>query len=128
VRDVLDDQLSAAARLPIEPSLVTVAAGANDIRRGRRRELAPALERLLASLPQDAVVGTIPGRPAAVEPFNVLIRERARERGVRVAETATAITPPFRGKLASDFFHPNDAGYAAWAAAFAAALPAIRTH
>jgi lysophospholipase L1-like esterase len=122
VRDVLDEQLPAAERLGIEPALVTVAVGANDIRRSRRAELPSALERLLAVLPGIAVVGTIPGRPSVVHPFNELIRRHSSERGLRVAETATAITPPWRGKLASDFFHPNDVGYASWAAAFAASL------
>ncbi len=124
VRDVLDEQLPAAQRLEIDPALVTVAVGANDIRPRRRAELASALERLLATLPEHAVVGTIPGRPSVVHPFNELIRRHSSERGLRVAETASAITPPWRGKLASDFFHPNDVGYAAWAAAFAASLPA----
>ena len=124
VRDVLDEQLPAAERLGIEPALVTVAVGANDIRRSRRAELPSALELLLETLPAGAAVGTIPGRPPTVHPFNELIRESAPERRLRVAETATAITPPWREKLASDFFHPNDVGYAAWAAAFAASLPA----
>lgn len=119
---VLDEQLPAAGRLGIDPGLVTVAVGANDVRRGRRAVLAPALERLLAALPGEAVVGTIPGRPNVVHPFNELIRQRSSERGLRVAETADAITAPWRGKLASDFFHPNDVGYAAWACAFAVAL------
>ncbi len=124
VRDVLDRQLPELRRLAIEPELVTVAVGANDIRRGRRAQLGPALAELLGELPAGAVVGTIPGRPATVLPFNTMIRRRAPALGLRVAETAAAITPPWRGKLASDFFHPNDVGYAAWAAAFAAALDA----
>ncbi len=122
VGNVLDEQLPAARELGIEPELVTVAVGANDIRPKRRAGLGPALELLLASLPEHAVVGTIPGRPSTVQPFNELIRERSPQHGLRVAETATAIVPPWRGKLASDFFHPNDVGYAAWAQAFAAAL------
>jgi lysophospholipase L1-like esterase len=122
VRHVLEHQLPAAGELGVEPDLVTVAVGANDIRPRRRAALAPALELLLASLPERAVVGTIPGRPSTVEPFNELIRERSRRHGLRVAETATAIMPPWRGKLAADYFHPNDVGYAAWARAFAAAL------
>jgi lysophospholipase L1-like esterase len=122
VRDVLDGQLPELRRLGVEPDLATVAVGANDIRRSRRSQLEPALAALLGELPRGAVVGTIPGRPSTVHPFNTMIRQRAAVLGLRVAETADAITPPWRGKLASDFFHPNDVGYAAWAASFAAAL------
>ena len=122
IRNVLDEQLPLAERLGLEPSLTTVAAGANDVRKGRHVELEPALEELLRSLPKGAVVATIPGRPSAVQPFNELIHVRATSLGLRVAETFAAMAPPWRGKLASDFFHPNDTGYAMWAAAFAAAL------
>lgn len=122
VRDVLETQLPAVALQGLEPRLVTVAVGANDIRPTRRRDLEPALEELLARLPRGAVVGTIPGRPNIVAPFNALIRLRAAERGLLVAETAAAIQPPWRGKLASDWFHPSDAGYTAWAHAFAKAI------
>lgn len=122
VRDVLETQLPMLDRRGLEPQLVTVAVGANDIRPLRRRELEPSLEELLTRLPGGAVVGTIPGRPRIVQPFNTLIRRRAAEHGLLVAETATAIQPPWRGKLASDWFHPSDAGYAAWAQAFARAI------
>lgn len=122
VRDVLDGQLPELERLGVEPELLTVAVGANDIRRSRRASLGLALAELLGELPGGAVVATIPGRPSTVLPFNSMIRQRAPVLGLRVAETAGAITPPWRGKLASDLFHPNDVGYAAWASAFAAAL------
>ena len=54
--------------------------------------------------------------------FNDLVRQWAKRHGLRVAETGGAITSPWRGKLASDWFHPNDVGYAMWAEAFAAVL------
>ena len=119
MRDVLHDQIPRLTAITDEVGLLTVAVGANDVRRSRRDELAPALEVLLSLLSPGAVVATIPGRPQAVRPFNELIRLRASERGLCVAETAAAISPPFRGQLASDFFHPNDVGYAAWTRAFA---------
>ncbi len=122
MRDVLGAQLPLARRLDLEPELITVAVGANDIRASRRAGLALGLERLTAALPARAVIGTIPGRPPVVRPFNEQIREWAVRHDLRVAETGGAISPPFRGKLASDWFHPNDTGYAMWAEAFAAAL------
>ncbi len=121
-RDVLGVQLPLARRLGLDPVLITVAVGANDIRASRRAGLAVGLERLTAALPAQTVIGTIPGRPQTVRPFNEQIREWAARHDLRVAETGGAITPPFRGKLASDFFHPNDVGYGLWAEAFAHAL------
>ena len=122
VRDVLHVQLPLARRLGLEPELVTVAIGANDIRPSRRAGLTPALDELTATLTPGTVIGTIPGRPQTVLPFNEQIREWAHRHELVVAETGSAITPPWRGKLASDFFHPNDVGYALWARAFADAL------
>lgn len=122
VRDVLDGQLPLADRLGLAPALITVAVGANDLRPSRRDGLESALESLTAVLPTRTVIGTIPGRPRTVAPFNELIREWAARHELRVAETGGAITPPWRGKLASDWFHPNDVGYAMWARAFADAL------
>jgi lysophospholipase L1-like esterase len=122
VRDVIGDQLPLAERLGLAPDLITVAVGANDLRPSRRAGLEPGLEELTAALPRGTVIGTIPGRPKVVAPFNELIRQWASRHDLRVAETGTAITPPWRGKLASDWFHPNDVGYAMWARAFADAL------
>ncbi len=122
VRDVLGDQFALAHRLGLEPALVTVAVGANDLRPSRRDGLAPGLEKLAAVLPSGTVLATIPGRPKTVAPFNELVREWSSRHDLRVAETGGAITPPWRGKLASDWFHPNDVGYAMWARAFADAL------
>ncbi|MCY7302966.1 MAG: GDSL-type esterase/lipase family protein [Thermoleophilia bacterium] len=122
VRDVLGAQLPLAAQLGLEPALITVAVGANDLRPSRRDGLAPGLEGLTAALPPRTVIGTIPGRPKTVAPFNELVRQWAARHELRVAETGGAITPPWRGKLAPDWFHPNDVGYAMWARAFADTL------
>ncbi len=121
-RDVLERQLPALERLAVRPDLVTVTIGVNDLRLTRIRRLPRQLRELVERLPAGAIVGTIPGRPERVRPLNELIRAHAHERGLRVAETATAIRPPWRGKLAADSFHPNDRGYAAWSRAFLAAL------
>ena len=125
VRDVLAEQLPLAQALGLDPALITVAVGANDIRARRRAGLSVGIERLTASLPPRTVIGTIPGRPQIVEPFNEQIREWASRHDLRVAEAGGAITPPWRGKLAADWFHPSDVGYGLWAEAFASAVPKV---
>lgn len=125
--DVLARQLPALERLGVQPDLVTVTVGVNDLRLSRRHGLPDQLRDLVERLPAAAIVGTIPGRPERVRPLNELIRAHAHERGLRVAETATAIRPPWHGKLAADSFHPNDRGYAAWSRAFVVAFGATDT-
>jgi acyl-CoA thioesterase I len=122
VADVLDVQLPALARLP-EPALVTVAVGANDVRH-RTPGLAGAVRTLVAALPPTAVVATVPQglRPGPTRLLNEVIRDAAAARGLRVADVWARTGPPWRGKFSTDQFHPSDAGYADWTAAFLAAL------
>jgi lysophospholipase L1-like esterase len=122
VRDVLREQLPVVGEMGVAPALLTVAAGANDLRWSRRRELAGDLELLLDQLLRGAVVATIPGRPHVVDMFNELIRRRATEYGLRVADINRALTRPWRPRFAADHFHPSDLGYADWARAFSIAL------
>ncbi|HET7486463.1 MAG TPA: GDSL-type esterase/lipase family protein [Acidimicrobiales bacterium] len=122
--DVLTAQLPALEGLPA-PDLVTVAVGTNDV--VRRTPLA-ALEATLADvfgrLPAGAVVATLPrglgrSRPAAV---NRLIERLAGELDLVVADVWARTGPPWRGKFSADGFHPNESGYADWAAAFTEAM------
>ena len=53
VRDVLDDQLPLANRLGLDPALITVAVGANDLRPSRRDGLGPGLEKLTQCFPRE---------------------------------------------------------------------------
>lgn len=119
ISDVIGDQLPRLADL--EPSLVTCAVGANDLLRTRSVEsIAAGLHELLAALPPGAVVATLPRgiRERAAERLNDLIWAGAPARGLRVADVWASTGPPWRGKYASDGFHPSDRGYADWAAAF----------
>jgi hypothetical protein len=59
--------------------------------------------------------------------INRTIHSTARERGLPVAEVSRHARPPWRGKLAPDLFHPNDAGYSHQKDALLAALPATLT-
>jgi len=127
--DVLDRQLPALEALAERPDLVTCAIGANDI----VRRMAPAvlegqLRRIFACLPGQAVVATLPQglSPTRTEAANRVIREAGPAAGLNVADVWAHTGPPWHGKLAADKFHPGARGYADWAAAFAAALPAPR--
>ena len=123
-RDVLETQLPELHAIP-DVALVTCAIGGNDLlHRTATPRLAAQMEELLDALPVGAVVATLSkglGRrkPAVI---NDLIRRRAADRGLRVADVWTRTGPPWRGKYARDGLHPNEVGYAEWTAAFADAL------
>lgn len=121
VRDVLQLQLPALDLLsPGGDDLVTVMVGANDLFgvRARRQRLPEAYAELVDRLPPRAVVATLPQPVGAARRANVHI-ERAAAQG-RVGMVDLRVTGPssWRGRLAPDFFHPNNAGYAAIATAF----------
>ena len=123
--DVLDRQLPALEALPRRPDLVTCAIGANDVvRRTPLPVLVAQLRRILARLPERAVIATLPqGLGAArTEAVNRVIRREAPAAGLVVADVWARTGPPWTGKFASDGFHPGPLGYADWAAAFADVL------
>lgn len=126
VADVLADQLPVLQAAPRRPHLVLVAVGSNDVFWGLRT--APArrgLAELVASLPQPAVVATVPAQGPAVRAraVNRSLRDAAGHAGVAVADVTRTIRGG-RDSLAPDGFHPNDTGYAEWAAAFRPAIAA----
>jgi lysophospholipase L1-like esterase len=124
VQDVLDDQLPRLAALDVEPELVTVAIGANDVYKTPLDRLIGQLRRLMASLPKGAVIATLPQglRPRKAMAANAVIRAEAPAAGLEVADVWARTGPPWRGKFAEDNFHPAALGYADWAAAFADTL------
>ncbi len=107
-----------------EPELVTCAVGANDVIRFGFRRVADALRDLMRALPPRAVMATIPQGllPGRTHELNEIIRSEATTAGVRIADAWTHTGPPWQGKYAADGFHPNDAGYREWCAAFAEAI------
>jgi lysophospholipase L1-like esterase len=116
VADVVERQIPAMRSLGVEPDLVTVVIGSNDLFSRRYRPLLPAsLEQMLALLPRGSVVGSQPGgQPASLE-FNRQVDEAAAAGHVRVAEFRDRRMRSWRGRLSADHFHPNDAGYAGMA-------------
>jgi lysophospholipase L1-like esterase len=131
IRDVLGDQLP---RLPVAPDLVTCGIGANDIFYSTPSRLLRDLRMLVAALPEETVVLDLPlpagiwgilGRLSVpyVTRINRTIHQEAGARGLTVAEVSAHFLPPWRGKFASDYFHPSQAGYRDWTRALLAALP-----
>jgi acyl-CoA thioesterase I len=123
VGDVLSDQFPRA--IDLGPSLVTCAIGSNDILwRTPRAAFDVALDDLLEALPTGAVIATLPhglGR-RRTNAVNERIVATAAARGLRVADVGATTAPPYRGKFASDGFHPNEVGYRSWTDAFVEAL------
>ena len=122
--DVLETQLPRLEALDVEPDLVTVAIGANDLYPTPQDQLLRNLREIIGRLPSQAVIATLPQgmKPQKARAANDLIRAEAPAAGLRVADVWARTGPPWRGKYAADQFHPNAAGYADWAAAFADAL------
>lgn len=127
VTDVLEQQLPAMALIGSrEDDVVSVLAGSNDLFSGAeaREALPKACATLLERLPQGSVVSTLPPRGPAGAAANRHI-EAARAAGqVRVVDMMSDGPASWRGKLAADFFHPNQRGYAAIADAFEAPMRA----
>lgn len=125
VADVVATQLPQLADL--EPDLVTVAIGGNDIREYDQDGFTADVDQLVANLPPGTYVADVPYfmhgrwetdsaqaagavRAAAAEAGLVVVplNDRLRAEGLRGMLTETS----------PDFFHPNDAGYEVWADAF----------
>jgi lysophospholipase L1-like esterase len=124
--DVLQQQLPALESIGVEPDLVTLLVGSNDLmQRNHRAALVTNFVELLDRLPDRAVVANLPGgQPHAVQ-IDQLIRAAAPR--IVLADMRTPRTSSWRGKLADDRFHPNERGYADLAAVFAAAIERSRS-
>jgi lysophospholipase L1-like esterase len=121
VSDVLERQLPAMEALGIKPALVTMMIGSNNLPRKAYRLEAPAqFAQVLERLPAASVVASLPGNGAVQQ---ALARQLRAEQGrLIIADMQSGSPRDWRGKLAADHFHPNDAGYAYLAGIFARAL------
>lgn len=127
VGDVLHQQLPALEMIGVRTEdLVTVMAGSNDLfgSRDRRDMLPAAFRELIERLPTGSVVATLPNPSRAATRANEYIEAAADSGRIVMADLRVTGPTSWRGRLSGDFFHPNDAGYAAIAAALE---PALRT-
>nr|WP_281363201.1 SGNH/GDSL hydrolase family protein [Nocardioides perillae] len=119
--DVVAQQLPLVERIGVrEGDLTTVLVGSNDLYGGRaaRRRLPAAYAALVAGVPPGTVVATLPRAHGVASRANAHVEEAAAVGRVRLLDLRTLGPDSWRGLLASDLFHPNDAGYAAIADAF----------
>lgn len=121
VDDVLDDQIPRLAALGVQPALVTVLVGANDmLLRSRRAAAVASFGRLIDELAgYPTVIATLPRRNPEALAINALIDDAARAGTVRVADMRGRTLRSLRGTRANDHFHPNEIGYTAICEAFA---------
>jgi len=125
----LKKELPALAKL--EPDIVTVSIGANDMASFEPARFAAEIETLFAALPSHAIVADLPTfyfLPAEkkVRIANQILREAAARHSLVVVPLHEAmrrqglwgVTTQFAG----DLFHPNDRGYKVWASAFYTAV------
>ncbi len=136
VEDVIADQLPAWRKLSPAPhgEIVTVLIGSNDVLSPRHRPLLPeAFAELLELLEQrapGAVVSSIPNPAGPAKAANALIRAADAAGVIRGVFPSQFEPTIWRGRLAADRFHPNDAGYELIADVFldavTAALSALR--
>jgi len=127
----VQDQLPRFRRL--SPDVVTVSIGANDIAGWNPAAFDRNIRTIFAALPPHAVVADLPcfhlpHNERKVAEANRMLRAAAREHGLAVASLHEATRRQgLRGILtqfARDMFHPNDHGYAVWAAAFRPSITA----
>jgi lysophospholipase L1-like esterase len=125
VEDVIAEQLPVWRRLspPPQGEIMTVLIGSNDVMNPRHRQLmSEAFSELLALLPPGAVLSTVPSPTGAARQANQLIRAAHARGDIRAVFPDDPDPLAWRGRLAADRFHPNDAGYTTIADLFADAV------
>ncbi|GAA2743885.1 hypothetical protein GCM10009868_19400 [Terrabacter aerolatus] len=125
VEDVLERQLPALEVLESREAapgtgssraaaaLVTVVIGSNDVVvRKHRRGLVDRFAELLDRLPEGALVSNLPNPHREARAVDAMLRERADAGRLVLVDMRRDGPRSWRGRLASDKFHPNDRGYA----------------
>ena len=127
--DALDRQLPQLAGL--EPHLVTVAIGANDMAQFDSAAFTADFTRIMAALPQHAIVADLPCFHFGDRELDAVIASRTIADLVIVYDLPFAplhrVTEKRRGwgsfaEFTWDQFHPSALGYRVWESAFAGAL------
>ncbi|WP_148613548.1 SGNH/GDSL hydrolase family protein [Nocardioides rubriscoriae] len=126
--DVLQQQLPALAEVGSRPDdLVTVMVGSNDLfgGRGRRERLPAAFAELVDAVPTGTVVATLPQPTGVAGQANTHVERAAAAGRVVMLDLRVSGPDSWKGRLAADWFHPNDAGYAAIADAVEPTVRAV---
>lgn len=125
VSDVLNQQLLVLDEIGVrDDDLMTVLVGSNDLFGGRaRREGLPAgYAELVERVPEGAVVATLSQPTKAAGLANAQVEAAAASGRIVMCDLRVTGPSSWRGRLAADYFHPNDDGYAAIATAFEATV------
>lgn len=131
VRIAIDSEVPALEKL--DPHIVTVCIGANDIASFDAERFGRDIRTLFDALPPHAIVSDLPSfyfLPAEkqVVVANRIIRDAAADRNLVVvplhSRTRRQGLWGVSTQFAGDLFHPNDRGYRVWASAFAPAVEA----
>ncbi len=126
IDDVFKVQLPALEQLAHRAALVVCTVGSNDLMRSSRvAALHNKFDQLadhFACLDATTKLATLPANGSMSAKFvNRHLRALADDNRVELADVANHIET-WRGRTASDGFHPNELGYEAWTAAFLDAL------
>jgi len=127
VQDVTDKQLPQLKEMKVQPGIITLAIGGNDIIQYDRDRFTEQINTLFSQLPAQTVVADIPyfgggrynSREQNASDASAIIAAAADRYELRLAplhRVTTERDSPFI--YAVDFFHPNDRGYRNWFAAF----------
>lgn len=115
----------------LEPDLLTVCIGANDIANWNEQHFERDIRTLFDALPDHAIIADLPSfyflpGEKKVVIANRIVRNEAAARGLTVvplhALTERQGLWGMTRQFAGDLFHPNDRGYRVWADAFAPAV------
>lgn len=131
VREALAGQLHYVHDL--QPDIVTVSIGANDMGLGfEATRFARELDALYGALPVHTIVADVPSHyvgfaERTVSAANAIVRHTAERYDLIVAPLHDVTRRSGAAwyvvnQVAADFFHPNDRGYRMWASAF---FPAV---
>jgi acyl-CoA thioesterase I len=117
----------------LDPDVVTVSVGANDIAEFDAQRFSREFQELCSALPQHSLVANLPSfylgeRERNVRVANAIIRKTVAEHGLTLVPLHAAtkrrgVSRTTLRDVSVDFFHPNDRGYTTWASAFLPLLP-----
>jgi lysophospholipase L1-like esterase len=123
ISDVLRTQLPAMRSLTNDPDLVTVMIGSNDlVRRKYRAKALPDFDDLVEQVPEGSVVANLLGNRPVPAAMDMRLQRAVNDRNLKLADIRGSGPNSWRGMVAEDHFHPNEAGYAIIARVFASAL------